>query len=126
MPRTKVFLFRRANGAIPLKGWLDDLERREPRIYAKCLQRILALADSGHELDRPLAAHLGDGIYELRVRRQRVNYRMVYFFHGRNVAILTHGFTKEKQVPPQEISRAKDSRTLVRKDFEKHTTEWEV
>ncbi|MGH7138844.1 MAG: type II toxin-antitoxin system RelE/ParE family toxin [Pirellulales bacterium] len=102
------------------------MDRREPKNYVKCLQRILALADRGHELDRPLAAHLGDGIYELRIRRQRVNYRMLYFFHGRNVAVLTHGFTKEKEVPPQEIRRAKDSRTLVTRDFKKHTAEWEV
>lgn len=126
MPRTKIHLFRRTNGAIPLLDWLDDLEKREPDIYAKCLQRILDLANRGHDLRRPLAEHLGDGIYELRIRRQRVHYRMLYFFHGRNIAILTQGFTKEKQVPQQEIDRAKDDRNLVRRDFKKHTAEWEL
>lgn len=126
MPRTKIYLFRRANGTVPLKEWLDDLERREPKIYAKCLQRILALAEKGHDLRRPLAAPLSDGIYELRIRRGKVNYRMLYFFHGRSVAILTHGFTKEKEVPPQDIDRARDGRKLVSRDFKKHTADWEV
>jgi len=31
---------------------------------------------------------LKDGIYELRVRKGRVNYRTLYFFHGRNLAVL--------------------------------------
>lgn len=125
MPRTKIFLFRRANGSVPLMRWLDDLRANEPKVHQKCLQRILNLADKGYELDRPVAAHLGDGIYELRVKHQRVNYRMLYFFHGKNVAVLTHGFTKEKRVPPQEITRAKESRQLVEGNFKRHTAEWE-
>lgn len=125
MPRTKIFLFRRANGSVPLKEWLDGLGSSEPEVHEKCLQRILNLAEKGHELGRPIAAHLGDGIYELRIRRRRVNYRMLYFFRGKNIAIVTHGFTKEKRVPPQEIARAKESRQLVERDFKKHTAEWE-
>ncbi len=60
----------------------------------------------GHELRRPEADLLRDGVYELRVGVGRVNYRLLYFFHGRNVAILAHGLTKEKRVPPVDIDRA--------------------
>jgi hypothetical protein len=35
-----------------------------------------------------------------------VNYRVLYFFHGRNVAIVSHGFTKEDEVPSKEIEQA--------------------
>ena len=40
------------------------------------------LALFGHELRRPKADFLRDGIYELRAREGRANYRVLYFFHG--------------------------------------------
>ncbi len=31
---------------------------------------------------------------------------MLYFFHGREVVIVSHGLVKEKAVPPREIDLA--------------------
>ncbi len=59
----------------------------------------LRSSGSGHELRRPLADFLRDGIHELRVRKGRVNYRILYFFHGRNLPILGHALTKEEADP---------------------------
>ncbi len=67
--------------------------------------RIERLAECGHELRRPEADFLRDGIYELRTSFQSVNYRMLYFFH-RQIAVISHGLTKEKQVPEREIDLA--------------------
>jgi hypothetical protein len=39
------------------------------------------------ELRRPEADYLQDGIYELRVGFQHVNYRMLYFFY-KNIAVV--------------------------------------
>ena len=47
-----------------------------------------------------------DGIYELRARSGNINYRLLYFFHGQNVAVLAHGLTKEAEVPTADIERA--------------------
>ena len=55
---------------------------------------------------RTEADFLRDGIYELRVRLRTTNYRMLYFFHGRTAAVLSHGVSKEDQVPTYEIDRA--------------------
>jgi len=49
---------------------------------------------------------LGDGLHELRAKHGRVNYRILYFFHGRNVAVLAHALTKEKGIPEIDIDRA--------------------
>ena len=54
---------------------------------------------------RPLADFLQDGIYELRIRKGRVNYRILYF-HGRNPAIPGHALTKENEAPKADIERA--------------------
>jgi phage-related protein len=35
-----------------------------------------------------------------------VHYRVLYFFHGQNVAILAHALTKEDEVPKADIERA--------------------
>jgi phage-related protein len=64
------------------------------------------LEDLGHELRRPEADHLRDGIYELRASLQGVRYRMLYFFYGRSAVVLTQGIIKEREVPATEIDRA--------------------
>lgn len=74
--------------------------------FAKCAAGIERLRVLGHELRRPAADTLRDGIHELRLRSGRVHYRILYFFHGRNVAVLAHGLTKEGVVPEQDIARA--------------------
>jgi phage-related protein len=64
------------------------------------------LAELGHELRRPEADFLQDGIYELRARRGRVHFRLLYFFYGQNVAILAHALTKEGRVPEADLETA--------------------
>lgn len=103
MPRTKVVLFKEEDGTIPLKEWFDNLI---PKALVKCRARLGRLAELGHELRRPEADFLRNGIYELRVGRQGMNYRMLYFFHGKNVVVVSHGLTKEDRVPDKEIQLA--------------------
>ena len=72
MPETDVLLFAEEDGSAPLLAWLDDLP---PKVRDKCIVRIERLAQLGHELRRPEADLLRDGIHELRVRHQGVHYR---------------------------------------------------
>jgi hypothetical protein len=67
------------------------------------MQRLAVL---GHELRRPEADYLRDGIYELRVRQGPVQYRILSCFHGQRLAVLAHALTKEGQVPSADIARA--------------------
>ena len=85
--------------------WLDNL-KSQPKRRAKCIKAIGLLKSSGHNLRRPYAAPLRDDIYELRVQFGHINYRMLYFFHVNTAVVLTHGLTKEKEVPSVEIYRA--------------------
>lgn len=126
MPQTVIRVYRQLNGETPVTEWLDGLEENEPRAYRKCLQRILLLADKGHELRRPIADHLRDGIYELRTKVGRVNYRIFYFFCGPNMACLSHGITKEGEIPHEEIDRALTRKNLVKRNLDRHTAEWET
>ncbi|MCW5777331.1 MAG: type II toxin-antitoxin system RelE/ParE family toxin [Phycisphaeraceae bacterium] len=106
MPETTVVFFKEADGKVPVRDWLMELRLRDRRGFAKCVERIQRLAALGHELRRPHADLLRDGIYELRARCGSVNYRILYFFHGRDAVVLAHGLTKEDRVPDAEIERA--------------------
>lgn len=122
MPTTQVFFFQDERD-IPVRSWLQELRRTDKRVYAKCVARIRLLAQLGHELRRPLTDYLEEGIYELRIRRGRVNYRILYFFHGQNIAILAHGLVKEDVIPQADLTRAIKRKAAFLKDREKHTYE---
>ena len=117
MPPTELLVFREANGRIPLEEWLDALPAKA---RAKCLNYMRLLAISGHELRRPAADFLRDGIYELRASYGSVQHRILYFFHGRDVVVLSHGVTKSQKVPDTEIERAIARKRLVMRDPIRH------
>ena len=127
MPQTRILLFRRANGEVPLTTWMDDLEQRDRKAHARCLERILALNSFGYELRRPLADTLRDDIHELRIRHGNTQLRILYFFRGRNTAVLSHGFQKAgRAVPRQQIQRALQHKALIEDDPSKYTVEWDL
>lgn len=122
MPATSVLFFRERDGACPVVGWLRELRRTDRAGFAKCAARIQLLAAAGHELRRPVADYLRDGIYELRARHGHVQYRILYFFHGRNVAVLAHAIVKpDAQVPALDIARARNRKDLFVRDPNAHT-----
>ena len=120
MPSTTVYIYRDASGESPFLEWFRELDQQDRRAANACIIRIQLLATLGHQLRRPHADLLRDGIYELRARVGHVNYRILYFFHGRQVAILSHAFTKEQAIPPAEIERAIARKKLYEKDPEIH------
>jgi len=117
MPQTNVLIFAEDDGTAPLLGWLDALPAK---VQDKCVVRIERLEELGHELRRPEADILRDGIYELRTRLQKVNYRMLYFFHEQR-AVISHGLTKEKEVPEKDIEAALERKRRFESDPDKHT-----
>jgi len=123
MPQTRVVFFQEANGEAPVAGWLRELMRTNDRAWANCRARIEQLAQTGHELRPPAADYLRDGIYELRAKQGQVQYRLLYFFHGRQVAILAHGLTKEDKVPAADIERAIKRKRQFEKNPKAHTYE---
>ena len=118
MPKIRVVFYKEDDGSVPILEWLDSLP---DRALDKCTVRIERLAELGHELRRPEADLLRDGIYELRIGLQHVNYRILYFFHGRLAAVVSHGITKEDKVPAKEIEKTIARKRKFEADPEKHT-----
>lgn len=106
-----VVLYCEGNGRCPFIAWFHRLPEEAKR---KCVNRMRMLRAVGHELRRPAADYLRKDIYELRFRVGRVQYRALYFFHGRT-AVIVDGLEKTgREVPDIAIQR-----TLNRKgEFE--------
>lgn len=121
MPQIEVRFYCERDGKAPVLVWLDELAKQDRRAYNKCHAAITRLSEFGHELRRPTADYLEHGIYELRIRAGRVNYRLLYFFASTSVTILTHALTKERAIPSSELKRAKTRKQRFLSDPERHT-----
>ena len=106
MPATDVFFFKDEDGTVPVLDWLEGIRERNERAFKKCFGLIRLLEEFGHELRRPRADMLRDGVYELRTKVGNVNYRILYGFVGKDVALLASALTKETRVPSRDIDQA--------------------
>ena len=118
MPQTQVVFYQEEDGSVPILEWF---ERLPEKALDKCRVKLERLRDLGHELRRPEADYLRDDIYELRVRVGSVNYRMLYFFHENIAAVVSHGLTKEKRVPPKDIDLAVAAKKHFVENPRRHT-----
>jgi phage-related protein len=118
MPQTQVVFFQNEDGSVPILEWFELLPEK---VLDKCRVKLERLRDLGHEMRRPEADYLRDGIYELRVRVGSVNYRMLYFFHDAVAAVVSHGLTKEKRVPPRDVDRAVAAKQRFVQNPRRHT-----
>jgi hypothetical protein len=118
LPKTRVVFYQEDADTVPVLDWLDTLPLKA---VDKCRVKIERLQELGHELRRPEADYLRDGMYELRVGLQGRNYRVLYFFHSQTVAVLAHGVIKERVVPSGDIAKAIARMTKFEKDPKGHT-----
>ncbi len=118
MPKTTVIFYADADGTAPALEWMAE---QAPKVQDKLYATVQRLAELGHELRRPESAPLGSKIHELRVKHLRVNYRLLYFFHGNVAAVIAHGCTKEAAVDLADVARAAKRRQAFLADPQRHT-----
>jgi hypothetical protein len=121
VPITDVSFFAERDGSAPVLDWLRRLRLADRSAYARCVAAIERLAAFGFELRRPTADYLERGLYELRVRKGRVQLRLLCFFHGRNCAVLVSAFAKQAAIPAIELLRARARMQQFRADPVRHT-----
>ena len=81
MPQSEVVFYKEGE-SVMIREWLRRLPAKAQR---KCLTYIAQLEMQGHDLRRPIADLLRDGIYELRPSYQGVNYRIFVLFLGKGL-----------------------------------------
>ena len=127
MPTTSILFYQEKEGDIPVVNWLNELKNQNPAGFANCVGRIRQLQSKGYELRRPSADYLRDGIYELRAKHRNVQYRILYFFSGKNIAVLGHSIIKKTSaVPKKEIDLAIERKKKFEQNPEQHTYQTEI
>ncbi len=106
----EIFFFTFADGACPVKQFLDSLELK---MKVRAYRLLEILSESGNELREPYSKHLDDGIFELRIKVSTDISRLLYFFYTGRKIIVTNGFIKKTQkTPRREIETAKTYRAM--------------
>lgn len=122
VPKTQVVFYQDENGTAPVLEWLKAMIKKDRKGYANCVAKIRQLASTGYELRRPAADYLRNGIYELRAKHIHIQYRILYFFDGQNIAILAHAITKDTdRVPIVDIERAIERKCQFEENPNVHT-----
>ena len=73
MPPVRVVFYVEDDGMVTMSDWLDQ---QSDVGQDRCIDRLKKLRNQGHELRRPMSAHLRDGIHELRARENKIRLRM--------------------------------------------------
>lgn len=99
----EVLFYRSPRGECFAEAFLNKLPQK---VRGKILRWIEALETHGPNLPRPYADVVRGKIRELRIAFGSNQYRLLYFFAGKQM-IITHGFLKKTgPVPVQELERA--------------------
>ena len=118
LSQVNVYYYQEVDGTCPVREFL----RAQPApVRAQAEARIRLLAERGHQLRRPYADYLADDLYELRWHTGRVQYRILYCFHGRGTAVLLHALTKEGAIPATDLTRSHRRKKLFTQNPRLHT-----
>jgi phage-related protein len=103
-PTYKVIFYRTAQGAEPVREWLQSLEKHERFRLGKAIQ---VLQMNGPVLSMPYACPLEGGLFELGERIGKVRYRVFYGFDGGRIVVLLHAAMKDQRVIEDDIALAR-------------------
>lgn len=96
--------YRTARGDEPVLEYIRAQIKAHRAVIGRALRYLEEL---GHTARRPMVDYLGNDLYELRIPVDGHQHRVLYFYHGRTVIVLTSAFLKnEDRVPPNELARA--------------------
>jgi phage-related protein len=100
-----VNFYRLLNGNSPVEEFLDSLTGKQAQKVLWVLQLIEELDVIPRQYFKKLVDR--EGIWEVRIQFGNDIFRLLGFFDGGTLLILTNGFAKKTQkTPPQEITLA--------------------
>ena len=96
--------YRLPNGQSPVETFLDSLTGKQAQKVLWVLQLIEELESIPRHFKKLVDS---EGIWEVRIQSGNDILRLLGFFDGGTLLILTNGFAKKTQkTPPQEIALA--------------------
>ena len=103
-----ISFYRTASGKCPIKEYLDSLTDDQATKIAWVLKLIRELDQIPTKYFKKLVKT--DDIWEVRVDVGRNTFRLLGFFHGRELIILTNSFQKKSQKTPLKEIRLAEKR----------------
>ena len=101
--------YRTANGRCPIEEFLDELSDQHAQKVAWVLRLIERLDVVPTQYLKKLVGT--EEVWEIRAQFGGNSYRLLGFFHGSTLIVLTNGFSKKVQKTPiREITLAEERR----------------
>jgi len=103
----KVEFYESANGATPVREFLDRLKESDPDAFAAVIAGLAKLRNRQYHRE-PLSKAVGDGLFELRYVG-RLNSRVLWFFVKDRRIIAVHGIRNKGQaIPIRDLETARE------------------
>lgn len=100
----RIVFYRQSSGACPVEKFLDSLAAKEARKIIWTLQLVRTLPRPPAQYFKKL---VGTELWEIRSEIGGNAFRLLGFFDGDTVIVLTSGFAKKtRKTPKQEIETA--------------------
>ncbi|MEO8331449.1 MAG: type II toxin-antitoxin system RelE/ParE family toxin [Gallionella sp.] len=110
-PTLDVRFFKTDAGNEPVREWLRSLSATEKKTIGEDVKTV----QFGWPLGMPLVAHLGNDIWEVRIRLETRIARILFALDG-NIMVLLHGFIKKQQKTPKpDLDLAKERLKQLRR-----------
>jgi phage-related protein len=99
-----IAFYRQQSGACPVESFLDSLDSKQARKVAWVLSLIRSLPRPPIQYFKKI---ISTELWEIRVEFAGNAFRLLGFFDGESLIVLTSGFAKKSQkTPKQEIETA--------------------
>ena len=104
----RIEYYQSSTGQCPVEKFIDALDAKSQARIARTLE---LLEEFGTNLGMPYTKHIGNRIWELRIRHSSNRYRILYFLYSGRRFVMLHGFTKKSgPVPKKELATAENRR----------------
>ncbi len=110
-PILEVHFFQTDSGTEPVREWLKEL----PAPDRKTIGEDIKTVQFGWPLGMPLVGHLGNDLWEVRIRLDNRIARVLFTLDGQTMVLL-HGFIKKQQATPKpDLDLARDRLKQLRR-----------
>jgi phage-related protein len=96
----KIMFYRLETGKSPVEAFFDKLTNKQFEKIAFVLDLIEQIDIVPRKYFKKLKGT--DGIWEVRVQHGNNTFRILGFFHGKDLVVLNHAFTKKSQKTPKK------------------------
>jgi phage-related protein len=100
MPDVELVFYQEYAGATT---FLDEFKKQPQKLQESILAKLKRVREEGYRVKMPTVERLEDGLCELRVKSERNNYRILFFFHNHRAILLPDIHRKDQRKLPRRI-----------------------